>query len=42
LVNNAPHLSQIELGDGKEKPSEETAKEINKLLKELKDGFQFE
>jgi hypothetical protein len=31
---------QIELGDGKEKPSEETAKEINKLLKELKDGFE--
>jgi len=33
---------QIELGDGKEKPSEETVKEINKLLKELKNGFQFE
>ncbi len=33
---------QIELGDGKERPSEETTKEINKLLKELKDGFEFE
>jgi hypothetical protein len=33
---------QIELGDGKEKPSEETAKQINKLLKELKDGFALE
>jgi len=31
---------QIELGDGKERPSEDTAKEINKLLKELKDGFE--
>ncbi len=31
---------QIELGDGKEKPSEETAKEVNKLLKDLKDGFE--
>ena len=29
---------QIELGDGKETPSEETVKEINKLLRELKDG----
>ncbi len=35
-------LVQIELGDGKERPSEETAKEINKLLKELKDGFEFQ
>jgi len=33
---------QIELGDGKEKPSEETAKEINKLLKQLKDGFELQ
>lgn len=33
---------QIELGDGKERPSEETAKEINDLLKELKDGFEFQ
>ena len=33
---------QVELGDGKEKPSEETAKEINKLLKELKDGFELQ
>lgn len=33
---------QIELGDGKEKPSEETAREINKLLKELKDGFELQ
>jgi len=33
---------QIELGDGKERPSEDTAKEINKLLKELKDGFEFQ
>jgi hypothetical protein len=33
---------QIELGDGKEKPSEETAKEINKLLQELKDGFDLQ
>lgn len=33
---------QIELGDGQERPSEETAKEINKLLKELKDGFRLE
>jgi hypothetical protein len=35
-------LVQIELGDGKERPSEETAKEINKLLKELKDEFEFQ
>ena len=33
---------QIEVGDGKEKPSEETAKEINKLLKQLKDGFELQ
>ena len=33
---------QIELGDGKETPSEEMVKEINNLLKELKDGFEFE
>jgi len=33
---------RIELGDGKEKPPEETAKEINKLLKELKDDFRLE
>jgi hypothetical protein len=33
---------QIELGDGKEKPSEEAAKQINKLLKELKDGFELQ
>lgn len=33
---------QIELGDGKEKPSEETAKEINKLLTDLKADFKLE
>ena len=33
---------QIELGDGKERPSEEVVKEINKLLKELKDGFELQ
>lgn len=33
---------QIELGDGRERPSEEAAKEINKLLKELKDGFELQ
>ena len=33
---------QIELGDGKERPSEEAAQEINKLLKELKDGFELQ
>jgi hypothetical protein len=33
---------QIELGDGKERPPEEAAKEINKLLKELKDGFELQ
>jgi hypothetical protein len=33
---------QIELGDGKERPSEEAAKAINKLLKELKDGFELQ
>lgn len=33
---------QIELGDGKERPPEETTRQINKLLKELKDGFQLE
>jgi hypothetical protein len=33
---------QIELGDGKERPLEEAAKEINKLLKELKDGFELQ
>lgn len=31
---------QIELGDGKEMPSEEIAKEFNKLLKVVKDGFE--
>jgi hypothetical protein len=33
---------QIELGDGKEKPPEEAAREINKLLKALKDGFELQ
>ena len=33
---------QIELGDGKERPSEEAAQEINTLLKELKDGFELQ
>lgn len=33
---------QIELGDGERVPAEETAKEINKLLKDLKEGFQLE
>jgi hypothetical protein len=33
---------QIELGDGKEKPSEDAAREINKLLKELRDGFELQ
>jgi uncharacterized protein DUF499 len=33
---------QIELGDGKERPSDEVAKEINKLLTELKDGFELQ
>jgi len=33
---------QIELGDGKDRPSKESSKEINKLLKELKDDFQLE
>jgi len=33
---------QIELGDGKEKPAEESVKEFNKLLKELKDGFELQ
>ena len=33
---------QIELGDGEERPSEEAAKEINQLLKELKDGFELQ
>jgi hypothetical protein len=33
---------QIELGDGKERPSEEPANEINKLLNTLKDGFTLE
>ena len=31
---------KIELGDGKEKPPEETAQEINKLLADLKDDFR--
>jgi hypothetical protein len=33
---------QLELGDGKERPSEEAAQEINKLLKGLKDGFELQ
>lgn len=33
---------QIELGDGKEKPPEDSAKAINKLLKELKDDLELQ
>jgi hypothetical protein len=33
---------QIELGDGKQRPSEESANEMNKLLNGLKDGFTLE
>lgn len=33
---------QIELGDGKERPSEESSKEMNKLLKKLKDGLELQ
>lgn len=33
---------QIELGDGKERPSAESTAEINRLLKELKDGFELQ
>ena len=33
---------QIELGDGNERPSDETATEVNRLLKDLKDGFELE
>ncbi|MEZ5399163.1 MAG: DUF499 domain-containing protein [Bryobacteraceae bacterium] len=33
---------QIELGDGKEKPSEESANQVNKLLRELKHGFELQ
>ena len=34
-------LLQIELGDGKERPSDESTKEISKLLSDLKQGFEF-
>jgi hypothetical protein len=33
---------QIELGDGKQRPSEETTREINKLLKALKHEFELQ